>query len=308
MKRDFYYLSKNKKTNIHAIEWLPGGTPRAVLQICHGMVEYIGRYDEFARFLTEKGYYVVGQDHLGHGESVQAEEDHGFFHEKEGNAHIIGDIRSLYKKTKQKYPDCPYFLLGHSMGSFLVRQYIQSYREGLTGTIIMGTGHQPYPLLVMGKAMCKLIKRLKGDHYRSALINGMALGSYNRHFQPARTSVDWISKDEAIVDSYVKDPWCTFVFMVNGYYNLFTGMQTLTKKNLRHVPKELPLLFVSGEQDPVGNFGKGVEKVFENYRLCGIKDLSLKLYKEDRHEILNETDREVVYRDLYEWIEHHLVK
>lgn len=303
VKREFYYLSQDQTTNIHAIEWIPDGEVKAVLQICHGMVEYIDRYDEFARFMASKGYYVVGHDHLGHGQSVGKEEDHGYFHEKKGNEYVIGDIRELRRRSAESYKGCPYFILGHSMGSFLVRQYIQSDARGLAGVILMGTGNQPYPLVLLGKTLCIIIKVLKGSRYRSKLLNNMALGSYNKHFEPSRTPVDWISKDEAIVDQYCRDPWCTFVFTVNGYYSLFTAMQSLTRKNMRKVPKSLPLFFVSGEEDPVGGFGKGVEKVYQNYKTSGIKDITCKLYKEDRHEILNEIDRHQVYEDLYKWAE-----
>ena len=137
MKQDFYYLSKDGKTQIHAMEWIPEERPRAILQICHGMVEYIGRYAEFAQYLSENGFYVTGNDLLGHGESVVSDDMHGFFGKDKGNEYVIGDIHELRCRTAEKYPDVPYFMLGHSMGSFLLRQYIEMYGKDLKGAIIM---------------------------------------------------------------------------------------------------------------------------------------------------------------------------
>lgn len=304
VKQEFYYPSQDGVTKIHTIEWIPEGEAKKILQISHGMVEYIDRYDEFAKFLNDKGYYVVGQDHLGHGASVQHDSDLGFFHETRGNEYVIGDIHELRKLTKEKYPKLPYFMLGHSMGSFLTRQYIKGHGQGLSGVVIVGTGNQPAALLVIGKMLCRVIARFKGWRFRSQLVNQMAFGGYNKKFEPARTTVDWISKDHAIVDKYVADPWCTFVFTVNAYYQMFCGMQVLKKsENLEKIPKELPVFFVSGEDDPVGNFGKSVKLVYQKYLACGIKDVTIKLFQKDRHEVLNETDRQQVYEEIYQWIE-----
>jgi len=308
MKREFYYPSCGQRVQIHAIEWIPEGEVKAILQISHGMAEYINRYDEFANYLCKSGFYVVGQDHLGHGQSITHEDDLGFFHETHGNEYVVGDIRELRRLTAGKYPSVPYFMLGHSMGSFLLRQYLQTDGKGLAGAIIMGTGYQPAPLLRLGKLMCRLIAGSKGWQYRSSLINNMGLGGYNKSFQSPRTSVDWITKDETIVDNYMKDPLCTFVFTVNGYYHLFCGMQTLTKKaNVDKVLKDLPVLFASGEEDPVGGFGKAVRKVYQQYTKAGIKDVQMKLYKNDRHEILNETDRWEIYEDIHQWLEQRRI-
>ena len=308
MKNQFYYPSRNQGEHVHVIEWIPEGKIKAALQISHGMAEYIDRYDEFASYLCDRGYYVVGQDHLGHGKSVSHSDNLGFFHETEGNAHIVGDIGELRQIIQKRFSEIPYFMLGHSMGSFLTRQYIQMHGEGVAGVIIMGTGYKSAPLLYVGRLMCRTIALFKGWRYRSPLINNMGLGGYNKSFQPARTNVDWISKDEKIVDAYVKDPLCTFVFTVNGYYHMFGGMLELTRKSeINKIPKELPIFFVSGDKDPVGGFGKDVRKVYDQYVSIGMKDVAVKLYQDDRHEILNETDRGKVYEDLYCWLEEKRV-
>lgn len=307
MKQEWTYPSRDGMTQIHAIEWKPIGEMKAILQISHGMVEYIDRYDDFARFLCDKGFLVVGNDHLGHGKSVRGEEYLGYFHETKGNECVIGDIHKLREITQKKYPEVPYFMLGHSMGSFLIRQYMELHGEGLAGVIVMGTGAHPAAELAAGRMLCRIIAAWKGWSYRSALIDNMAFASYNKRFAPARTDKDWLTKDEKIVDAYRAHPWCNFRFTVNAYYQMFRGIQFLQeKKNIERIPKELPLFLVAGADDPVGNFGKSVKKVYETYQSCGIHDVKIKLYEKDRHEILNETDRETVYEDLLAWMEERI--
>ena len=308
MRDEFYFPSKDGNTEIHTIEWKPEGEVRAVLQICHGMVEYIKRYDEFAQFLCEKGFYVVGNDHLGHGKSVQSKSEYGFFEKKYGNACVLGDIHTLRQRTVKKYPEMPYFMLGHSMGSSLLRQYIQMYGNGLSGVVLMGvvTDHRRSSLLFV-KQLCRLMAAVRGWHYRSRMVDELVTGSFNKKFKPSVTRADWITSDKEHLDAYVTDPLCSFMFTVNAYYSMMVGMLGMQKKeNISMIPKSLPVLFVSGAEDPVGNFGKGVRKVCEIYKSAGLRDVSLKLYEGDRHEILNETNREQVYQELYEWFEEKL--
>ena len=301
-KREFTYPSKDGKTQIHAIEWIPEQEVKAVLQICHGMVEYIDRYHEFASYLAERGIYVTGHDHLGHGQSVNSEDEYGYFPQPAGNKCVVLDIHNLRKITMEKYPDVPYFMLGHSMGSFLLRQYLTMFSKGLAGAVIMGTGHQPRMILSAGQMVCKLTALFKGWKYRSQLVNNLSFGSYNKKFEPAETSKDWITSYKPIRDKYVSDPLTSFTFTVGGYYQMFEGMKVLdTKGSVDKIRKDLPVFFVAGADDPVGEFGKTVQLVFEKYKNAGIQDVSIKLYEGDRHEILNETDREQVYEDLYHW-------
>ena len=308
MRDEFYFPSKDGNTEIHTIEWKPEGEVRAVLQICHGMVEYIRRYDEFAQFLCGEGYYVVGNDHLGHGKSIQAKSEYGFFNEKYGNACVLGDMHTLRQRTEKKYPGVPYFMLGHSMGSSLLRQYIQMYGNGLNGAVLMGTvaDHKKAALL-FGKRLCRVMAAFRGWHYRSKMVDNLVLGAYNKKFNPARTRADWITSDNENLDMYVADPLCSFMSTVNAYYNVFSGMIGIQRKeSVYMIPKGLPVLFVSGADDPVGEFGKGVRKIYEKYRAAGIRDVTLRLYTGDRHEILNETDRDQVYKDLLGWFEKHI--
>lgn len=298
MKKEFFYLSKDGETKIHAIEWIPEGEIVGVLQLCHGMVEYIDRYDSFAQFMAENGFYVVGHDHLGHGKSVTAQEKLGYFHHPGGNACVIGDIHKLRVHTQKKYPKVPYFILGHSMGSFLVRQYLGKYGEGLSGAVIVGTGDQPDIAVNSGKVVCKLLASFKGWEYRSAFVNNLSIGNYEKKLGKA-----WISRNQDNVKAYVADPLCSFMFTLNGFYNLFDGIsKTNRQEKSGNFNKELPMFFVAGEEDLVGNCGKGVKNVYHRYEAQGAKDVSIKLYPKDRHEILNEIDKAQVFADILCWI------
>ncbi len=305
-KKNIYYPSTDGKTKIHAIVWEPDGEPKAILQIIHGMVEFIDRYDGFAKYLTEHGFLVAGEDHLGHGESVQSDEYHGYFGE-DGNAHVIADIHHLRELLQKEYPNTPYLMLGHSMGSFLIRQYITengaAYANGLKGVIVMGTAWQPNAVLAMGKLMAKLMGTKKVGK-SAPLIDKMSFGSYLKRIDNPRTISDWLTKDEAIVDWYRNEPWCTFSFSPNAYYNMFLGMQKAHDiDRMKKLPAGLPILFTAGAEDPVGNWGEGVRKAYMVYTENTPCDVSIKLYDGDRHEILNELDKEQVYADMREFLE-----
>ena len=298
MKNEFFYPSRDGVTQIHAIEWLPEGEPVGVLQMCHGMCEHINRYDEFARFLAGHGFYVVGHDHLGHGQSTTSREKLGYFAHPDGNDVVISDIQQLRVKTQEKYPKLPYFMMGHSMGSFLLRQYLGLYSGGLSGAVIMGTGHQPSLILNGGMLICKIISMFKGWDYRSMFVDGMAGGSYEKKMGRA-----WLSRDKENQDVYDADPYCGFKFTVNAYFHMFWGMLKMNDQEKEgKASKKLPLFFVSGAEDPVGENGKGVEKVVNLYKENGYENVKMKLYPEDRHEILNERDKDVVYEDILNFL------
>ncbi len=303
-KEEFRFRSSGNTCDIRAVKYLPDSEPKAILQIAHGMVEFIDRYDNFASFMCEHGYIVVGNDHIGHGGSVNSEDDWGYFAKDDGNKVLLDDIHSLTQIIKKEYPNLPYFLLGHSMGSFYARQYLCEYGNELTAAIIMGTGFEPLFTLKAGMFVCKVIALFKGWKYRSNFVNNMAFGSYNKKFEPARTRADWLTKDEKIVDWYINEPKCSFLFTLNGYYNMFKGISRLHDESLlKKVPKNLPILFVSGQDDPVGQFGKKVEESAQSLLAVGCEKVELKLYPNDRHEILNETDKDVVYQDLLNWLD-----
>lgn len=302
MKKEFYFPSKDGMTKIHAVEWIPEGEVVSVLQIIHGMVEHIERYDDFASFLASKGIYVVGHSHLGHGKSVVSKEKWGFFAKENGNECLIGDIHGLRTLTREKYPEVPYFMLGHSMGSFLLRQYLGRYAAGLTGAMILGTGDQPDPVVKSGKVVCKLAAAIKGWNYRSDFVNSFAVGAFEK-----RLGGGWICRDEEVVKAYRADPMCSFVFTLNAFYNLFDGIAKMNaQERSEKIPKDLPILFAAGSEDLVGNCGKGVKAVYGRYCKMGARDVKFRLYDGDRHEILNESDKAIVYEDILQWMINYM--
>ena len=311
VKKDFYYPSADGKTQIHAIRWDPEGEPIGIVQIIHGMIEFIDRYDDFASYLAKQGFLVTGEDHLGHGASVQSEEYHGFFGKK-GNEWVIRDIHNLRQMMQKEFPGKKYLMLGHSMGSFLIRQYITekdgAYAKGLSGVVVMGTGWTPNAVSGLAKNIARVLGTGKVGK-RAKMIDAMAFGSYLKKIENPRTISDWLTKDTDIVDAYRKNPWNTFHFTPNGYFHMFSGMQKAHDiKRMKKLPAGLPILFTSGAEDPVGGWGEGVRKAFMVYTENTPCEVSIKLYDDDRHEILNELDRDVVYKDLLDFFRHCLGK
>ena len=306
MREEFFMPSNDGKTKLHGYVWRPEGEVKAVLQLVHGMVEYIGRYSDFADDLTKHGFAVIGHDHLGHGQSVTDESRLGYFAEKDGDKIVLEDMHSVTGKGKELFPDVKHFILGHSMGSFMVRRYLTLFGTEVDGAIIMGTGFIAGALAGVGKSMSKLVKSTKGEFHRSKMLTGLALGSNNKPFEPARTPVDWLSRNTENVDRYVADPLCGYLFTASAYVDFFTVIGDIQKKaNLEKMPKELPILITSGEVDPVGG-KKACESLKAQYDELGMKDVTLELYPEDRHEILNEIDRDKVYENIEKWLESKL--
>lgn len=302
----FYFTSSEGSVRIHGVRWIPDGDVRAVVQLVHGMSEYIERYREFAQFLAERGIVVVGHDHLGHGESAPSGESLGYFAKKQGNVAMVRDMHKVLCMTKKQYGSVPYVMFGHSMGSFLTRQYLCCHGTELDAAVICGTGNQPEPVVRAGLLVCRAEAALFGWHYRSRLMNWMMFGSFNAKFRPNRTSSDWLCRDEAVVDRYIADPKCGFAFTLNGYYNLLLGLYKIGRREyLERMPRDLPVLFIAGDKDPVGNFGKGVREVEQTFREVGMRDVECRLYPESRHELLNDLDRHEVYGDVLKWLAQH---
>lgn len=297
------FLSADGKTGINVLSWRPD-EPQGILQIAHGMVEFADRYDELGRWLADRGFLVVANDHLGHGDSVLTQADWGYFADEDGWGKVLADMRTLRRATAADYPDLPYFLFGHSMGSFLVRHYLLRWpQDDLSGAVIVGTGQNPNLLLAIAKLMAAYQIKIKGARFRSEILTKLTLGNNNKAFRPARTRNDWITRDERIVDLYNAEPRNNFVFTAQAFFDFFGGLMAIAdKEKLERMDRQLPLIFMSGAKDPVGNQGKGVKRVCDLYRRLGCKDLELKLYPEARHEIFNEINREDVYTDLLDWL------
>lgn len=315
-KHAFYFNSSDNITKIYAICWIPEKIDY-ILQISHGMLEYIERYEHFAKFLNNYNILVVGHDHLGHGFSVTSKEKHGYFTETNGNQVLIKDMYKLSKLIKNKYPHKPYIFLGHSMGSFLLRQFLYTYPYEANKAIIIGTGYNSNT-----KALKKIIKALsyaKGSEYNSYLINQLVsqlfnLGfdlninynnKFNNNYYINRTGFEWLSRDIDAISKYIADDRRQFLFTLNGYYNLFNSIDLSCKKsNITKYNKNLPILILSGNKDPVGNYGYGVFKFYRELKKARIKNISYKIYNNYRHEILNELGKEIVYKDIILWIKY----
>ena len=297
------YPAADGQNTVAAYIYTPAeGTTDAVLQLCHGMCEYILRYEPLAEYLCAHGIACAGNDPTGHGETAACAADLGY---TAGAENMVTDVRTLTNLLKERFgEDIAFVFAGHSMGSFIARQYLAQYgREGIDAAIIIGTAGPGAPTGA-GKALAKLIGTLRGDRYRSKLLQSMAFGAYNKHYPKGSPAAAWISRDEALVARYMKDPFCNYRFTVRGYIDLFTLLGAVSKKDWADkMPKDLPILLMAGEEDPVGNYGRGVRTVRDRLLAAGVTDVTLKLYPDDRHEIHNELDRETVWADLLDFVQ-----
>ena len=295
------FTSKDTKSTVHYYVWEPQGEPVAILQIVHGMAEHITRYAPLAEYLNTYGVLVCGNDHIGHGNSSKPE-DWGYFGEAGGWKVMVQDVEQLHGMMKVKYMDTPYYILGHSMGSFITRAWLAMYGQGIDGAIIMGTAGTN-KALGFAKFLVKIIRKFKGSRHFSKLLTTAAFGSYNKRIKPSRTPYDWLTRDEAIVDKYIEDPACGFTFTTAGYADLFNVIGYVSSEQwYKLVPKDMPLLLVAGREDPVGAYGDGPAEVAEKLQEAGCEDVSLILYEDMRHEILNEFGKETVMDDIKRFI------
>lgn len=309
-KTEKTYPSQDGKTTIHALCWLPeNNRPKAILQISHGMLEYIDRYDAFACFMAGQGIAVVGNDHLGHGASVQSQQEWGYFAQGDGSEILVSDLHTLREMVQRDYPGVPYFLLGHSMGSFILRRYLMEHGSGLNGAVISGTGYKAEVLADIFLAVCRVLAAARGWHCRSKVAEALFFSGSFHQFNMDGTDPanSWLTSDADVVRRYFADPRCTFPFTVSGYYTITRLLKTIQRPaEIAKTPQELPLLFLSGADDPVGEFGKGVRRVCELYRRAGHDKLELTLYPHARHEVLNEIGREQYWQDLAQWVRKQL--
>jgi len=306
--REFTYPSADGVHQIHACEWLPEGKPKAVVQMAHGLSDHIGWYAPLGQFLAERGILACGSDHLGHGRTAGADGPFGSFAPHDGWTAAVEDLHRLRRLQGEKYPHAPYFLMGHSMGSFLVRTYLCRHPGDVDGAVLSGTWPAPPVLVSACKALSALLCRLKDGSHVSPLILALSLGSYNKKFAPNRTPADWISRDEAMVNACVHDPLRAILPTVSLYRDMMGGLQEIADpKNLARMEADMPIYLFSGDHDPVGNMGKGVEKVAGMLRRAGCRDVTVKLYPGGRHEMINEINRDEVMDDLLRWLEEKIL-
>lgn len=279
--------------------WPAKGETKAVIQFVHGMAEHIRRYDETARRLNEAGFTVVGHTHMGHGPYADIL---GYFGAKGGWDVLIEDVHALRVETQKQFPGVPYFLLGHSMGSFVVRGYCLKYEKGLSGVILSGTGHFEKATLDAGLLVTKLIGLLGGAKKPSKAVSKLTSSGSNPDY---KTPFDWLTRDDSEVQKYIDDPLCGFPFTAAGYRDMFSGLARLYPEKLSPMEKDIPVYLFSGDKDPVGANGAGVQKVAQEIRDAGVKDVTVKLYPDARHEMFNELNRQEVWADLISWMNAH---
>ena len=300
--KDIAFPSSDGKHTIHAELFIPSDNNiRGVVQISHGMTDYIGRYKGMAEVLCANGYALAGNDHLGHGESVATPDDYGFFASKDGYKYVIDDVKKMNDFLRIEFPGLPVVLLGHSMGSFIARLYAINYGDSIDALIIHGTAG-PNPATGAGKLLVKIMRAIKGERHRSKFVCSLADGGYNKGFDPAEGSGAWLTRDPSMVADRIGNPKNDFIFTLAGYEDLFTFLGDCNAPSwFCEFPTDLHTLVISGEEDPVGGFGKGVRYVYDNLKKKGA-DVELKLYEGARHELFNETNRDEVFDDLIKWL------
>lgn len=277
--------------------------PRAIIQLEHGIAEHIERYYMFGYELSKAGFVVFANDHLGHGKLVTDENEQCWFSKKNGWEHVCNDVWKLHDIAVNLFPGIPYILMGHSMGSFIVRTVVLSHSEDIDGLVLSGTGHQNGLMIKGGKFLSAIEKAIIGSKGKSKIIDMVEFEGYRKSFSPRRTDFDWLSRDEYEVDKYIKDPLCGNPVSVGLFRDMLSGLDIIRKpKNIEKIRKDIPIYMFSGASDPVGQMSKGTKKVYDLYKSAGINDVTLRLYENGRHEMLNGPDRKQVMAELIEWL------
>lgn len=301
------FLSSDGKSKIVYYISEPVIATKGVVQICHGMCEHIERYSEFIRFMNDSGYIVYGHDHLGHGNTGKENNSFGFFGEKNGWRYLVRDVKRMTDIIRRDYPEKKLFLLGHSMGSFILRNYLTWYGDELDGAIIMGTsGGVPKNAAIIAT---DLLTQLKGSTTPLNTGTKLLYDTFNRRIEHKISDSDWITRDIEKISMYQSDELGNFNFTAKGYSDMVRLLVNVSEpdwaESVRH---DLPILLISGAMDPVGDYGKGVIKVYQRLKSCGISDLSLRIFKDDRHELINEINRAEIYDFLLGWIDKKYAK
>ena len=291
--------------NIHTLKgliYIPDGEIKGIFHIVHGMCEYIERYSHVFSALAEEGYVLCGYDNLGHGKTARDVGELGFIAHKDGWKYLVNDVKAFEDAIKKLYPDKPLYLMGHSMGSFISRIAAENYGDGIEKFIICGTGG-PNRAAPFGLLATDIIRILFGEKHKSNFVNKLAFGAYNKRFEGA-SDFEWITNDRDIITKYEADKYCNFKFSVSAMHDLVKLNQLSNRPAwFKSIRKDMPVLIISGSDDPVGSYGNGVTKVYERLKAAGVKDVTLKLYKECRHEIHNDNCKDEVIKDIIEFIQ-----
>jgi len=304
--RTEYFFDSCGAGQIHVFRWMPEQKPKAVLQIVHGIAEFAERYDDFAKYLNSLGYAVVAEDHMGHGKSIGEDGIRGYFHG--GWFSAVADTYRLLQDTMAEFAGLPYVLFGHSMGSFMARTILAQYPDsGISAAIICGTGWQPRFALPALIKVVEFICKKTGEQNPNEQLQKMVFGSYNNKIKDPRTPYDWLTRDEVVVDVYQAHPLCGFTPACGLLRDMMKGIFYIEQpKNLARMKKHLPVLFIAGQEDPVGPYGKGVERAAKEFKKAGMVNVSVKLYPDCRHEILNELNKQEVYEQISRWLASYI--
>lgn len=302
--KEFYFQSSDGKNYVYTRMWVPDGDVRGTLQIAHGIAEYVNRYDDFAKFMASNGFAVAANDHLGHGKTMGDPANQGFFAENNGWDCVVNDMHTLHETVKEEYPDVPAVIFGHSMGSFLTRTYIIRFPDDFDAAVISGTGHQSKLIVTAGLAMAGAEVKKHGPRYVSEKLNNIAMGGYNKGFDAAPGETAWLSANKENVAKYDADPLCGFTATCGVFRDMLGGVKFITNpKNMAKMNKKMPVYFMSGADDPVGEMGKGVTRAYNAFLKAGMEDVFMRLYPGGRHEMLNESCKDQVYKDILDWVD-----
>lgn len=301
--RENFKFKDSDGIELNVYKWIPKGEKIGVVQISHGMTENVLRYDEFAEYLNDKGFIVYGHDHRGHGLTARTKEDLGYISDNEGFDWLVRDLYELISNAKQENKGLPIYLFGHSMGSFVSQRFVELHGKDIDGLILSGSNGEPTKLTPFGILISRLEIKIFGRKHTSKVMDKLSFGNFNKKFKPNRTPYDWLCSVDSEVDKYIANEHCGFVCSSSFYYDLLRGLKEIhNEKNFISIPNELPIYILAGDMDPVGFFGKGIMNLYEKLKNNGIKDVKYKLYKDKRHEILNEDNKEEVMNDISIWL------
>lgn len=288
---------------MHLNHWPALGQTKLVFQIVHGMAEHSARYDFFAQYLNKLGIEVYAADQRGHGYSAPNDEKLGHLADANGWNLLVSDQLTLSNYIAEKHPNVPIVLFGHSMGSFVSRNYAALHSQHISGLILSGTGAHPGFIAHIGKLIANFMVWRKGLTYKSTFIFNTVFGPYTKRIANKKTDFDWLTRDESIVKKYIADKYCGHLMSNQFWRDINQGVDFINSpQGFNQVRKNLPIYLISGDADPVGDYGKGVEKVYANYKKAGMQNVSIKLYKDARHELCNETNKNEIFDDISQWL------
>lgn len=304
MSQSTFILKASDGVDVFVRRWLPAQSPKAVLQIAHGLAEHSQRYSRLAEALTGKAYAVYANDHRGHGHTVKTPAQLGFFAERDGWRKCLDDLWNLNRHITGEHPSTPIILFGHSMGSTMAQQFITEHGHSIAGVVLSAPNGQPTSMARIGRLVTWLERLRLGGRGRSALIGQLTFGAFNKRFAPTRTEFDWLSRDAAEVDKYVADPLCGFPANVQLWNELLGAWAVISRRSsYERIPKELPVYVIAGKRDPVSAGARQIKPMLAAFRAAGVKNVECRIYADARHELLNETNRDEVTRDLIEWLD-----